>query len=61
MGHYIPVNSLEREQMLAALGRKDAMELFKDIPDEMIFGPRCLKVAQGQKRNGGQRLYAGPG
>ena len=48
MGHYIPVNSLEKEQMLAALGIKDAMELFKDIPDEMILAPGALKLPKGK-------------
>jgi glycine dehydrogenase subunit 1 len=35
MGSYIPVNSSEREQMLAEIGLKTVDELFSQIPDEI--------------------------
>ena len=52
MGSYIPVNTLEREQMLQTIGLKTVDELFAQIPDEM-------KIKRLQLPEGVSELEAG--
>ncbi len=48
MGHYIPVNANEQAEMLKTLGLNEPMELFKDIPQEMILAPGALNLPKGK-------------
>lgn len=48
MGNYIPVNQQEKAEMLKVLGISDPMELFKDIPAEMVLSPGALNLPEGK-------------
>ena len=46
MAHYIPSSEAEKREMLDALGMKDVMELYRDVPDSVLL-KRPLDLPEG--------------
>ena len=37
MGSYVPSTQAQREQMLRAVGLENVMDLYRDVPEEMLL------------------------
>ena len=49
MGSYVPSTPAERQQMLAALGMEDALQLYADVPEAMLLtGPLDLPAGKSE-------------
>ncbi|NLB90507.1 MAG: aminomethyl-transferring glycine dehydrogenase subunit GcvPA [Clostridiales bacterium] len=48
MGNYIPVNKREQEEMLETLGLKSTLELFTDIPQQVVLEEGALQLPEGK-------------
>ena len=59
MKSYVPNTERERQEMLSAIGLKDMMDLYVDVPSEMLLQSLDLPVPSTQTlSHGGGRVDA---
>lgn len=46
MGGYLSVNEADKKKMLSAIGVESEMDLYKDIPEDLLLG-RKLNIPSG--------------
>ena len=52
MGSYVPSTQAQREQMLRAVGLENVMDLYRDVPEEMLLrdGLDQYRTVSGDER-----------
>lgn len=53
MGSYVPSTQAQREQMLRAVGLENVMDLYRDVPEQMLL-PGAAAHPRRHERAGGR-------
>jgi len=54
MGSYVPSTQAQREQMLRAVGLENVMDLYRDVPEQMLLR-KPLNIPDGMSKPGSFR------